>query len=90
MGRSRSNKCVCFTRVFTGFVHYFLVAMNEQRQRLEDESPAGLDDTDSHLFVDPSLGRIVRANHERVLQGFERMQLQLEKAEFRMNRDGNT
>ena len=65
-------------------------AMNEQRQRLEDEVPAGLGDTDSHLFVDPSLGRIVRANHERVLQNFERMQLQLEKAQFRMSRDGVT
>ena len=61
--------------------------INAQRERLKREEPPQLSETRSHLFVDPGLGRIVRANHERVVSSFERMHLQLEKARFRMMRD---
>ena len=54
---------------------------------LQKEAPGGLNGTHSHLFVDAELGQIVRSNHERVVQGFDRMHLRLEKARFRMMRD---
>ena len=62
--------------------------VERQRSRLEEERPPELCEDRPHLFVDAALGRVVGANHERVLQGFQRLRLQLEKSRFRMLRDG--
>jgi len=68
-------------------VERLFAEIDAQRTRLKEEAPKELGDTQAHLFVDAEMGRLVRANHERVVQSFERMHLQLEKAHFRMMRD---
>lgn len=56
-----------------------------QRARLDAEAPGDLADTAEHLFVDDSLARVVRANHDRVVSQMDRLLLRLEKARHRVH-----
>ena len=54
------------------------------RARLEELSPEVAARSEANVFVDDAFQRVVRANHEQVVQGFHRVALQLEKARHRL------
>lgn len=53
-------------------------------ERLEAHGPTAKAASEANLFVDPAFQRVVHANHDRVVQGFQRISFQLEKARHRL------
>ncbi len=53
-----------------------------QQQAIVDNGPDELTDIDDHLFVDPALARVVRANLEEVREALAGLTLRLEKLHF--------
>ncbi|HCH64184.1 MAG TPA: ATPase [Deltaproteobacteria bacterium] len=56
-------------------------------ERLKHHEETAFVEMEQNLFVDAAFARIVRTNHDRVARAFEALELQSEKARFRMTRD---
>ncbi len=54
-------------------------------ERLAEQAPEVAARSEANAFVDDAFQRVVRANHDRVVQGFQRVSLQLEKARHRLD-----
>jgi MoxR-like ATPase len=60
--------------------------IQEQQSRVEDRTPASMANIEQHLFVDPRLAGLVRANLDEVSGALERLALRVEKARYSYKR----
>lgn len=56
--------------------------IHEQKKRLDDNPPEALKGIERHLFVDPELSEIVKANLDEVKSALDNLLLRLEKLQY--------